>query len=623
MKKTKTDPVLDDLLGEVAALRASLVDLADKAVGSAEAIHPHYRDSARNLVHYLALRQRDLRPLQARLAELGLSSLGRSEAHVLASVDAVLNVLHRLAGRPAPEHAGSAPIGFEAGTHLLTGHTEALLGETPVGRNVRIMVTMPSEAAFDYQLVHDLLAGGMNCMRINCAHDEPGAWLRMIDHLRRAEQALKRRCKVLMDLAGPKLRTGPVAPGPKVRKVRPQRDAFGRVTAPARLWLHAPDEAVEPPTEADACLPVGADWLLHLAEGDRVGFEDAGGRARHLEIVEIGPGYAWGLCANTAYLAPGIALRREGGHGKHRETRVGDLPPLENALLLHQGDLLLLTPDEEPGEPASHDRAGRLLTPAHIGCTLPQVFADVRPGDAIWLDDGRIGGMVEKVNRAGLHVRIVRARPRGEKLRADKGVNLPDSPLRLPALTEQDRDDLRFIVEHADLVAMSFANSVEDVDALSAEIARLGRGTPAIVLKIETRRGFDHLPSMLLAAMRGAACGVMIARGDLAVECGYERLAEVQEEMLWICEAAHVPVIWATQVLETLAKEGIPSRAEITDAAMGHRAECVMLNKGPHILRAVQTLDDILHRMRRHQDKKRPMLRQLHLASAFSAEGPQ
>lgn len=621
MMKPEASPVLDALIEEVGGLRTALIELADKAVGSAEAIHPHYRDSARNLVHYLSLRQHDLRPLQARLAELGLSSLGRSEPHVLASVDAVLGVLHRLAGREAPAPAGPAPFGFEAGTQLLNGHTEALLGETPVGRNVRIMVTMPGEAAFDYQLVHDLLAGGMNCMRINCAHDEPGAWLRMIEHLRRAEQALKRRCKVLMDLAGPKLRTGPVAPGPQVKKVRPQRDAFGRVTAPARLWLHA-SEAAEPPSEADASLPVAEDWLRHLAEGDRVVFEDAGGRTRSLEIVEIGPGYAWGLCANTAYLAPGTVLRREGGHGKHRETRVGELPAQEGSLLLHQGDLLLLTPDDEPGEAATHDRAGRLLTPAHIGCTLPQVFADVRAGDSVWLDDGRIGGTVEKVNRAGLHVRIARARQRGEKLRADKGINLPDSPLQLPALTEQDRDDLRFIVEHADMVAMSFANSVEDVEALTAEIARLGRGTPAIVLKIETRRGFDHLPSMLLAAMRSAACGVMIARGDLAVECGYERLAEVQEEMLWICEAAHVPVIWATQVLETLAKEGIPSRAEITDAAMGHRAECVMLNKGPHILRAVQTLDDILHRMRRHQDKKRPMLRQLHLASAFTAAAP-
>jgi pyruvate kinase len=106
----------------------------------------------------------------------------------------------------------------------------------------------------------------------------------------------------------------------------------------------------------------------------------------------------------------------------------------------------------------------------------------------------------------------------------------------------------------------------------------------------------------------------MIARGDLAVECGFERLAEVQEEILWICEAAHVPVIWATQVLETLAREGIPSRAEITDAAMADRAECVMLNKGPHVLDAVAALDNILRRMQAHQAKKSATLRKLHLA---------
>ena len=93
----------------------------------------------------------------------------------------------------------------------------------------------------------------------------------------------------------------------------------------------------------------------------------------------------------------------------------------------------------------------------------------------------------------------------------------------------------------------------------------------------------------------------MIARGDLAVEMGWERLAEVQEEILWLAEAAHVPVIWATQVLETLAKRGLPSRAE-----------CVMLNKGPYILEAIEALDDILSRMQAHQHKKRAMLRRLH-----------
>src|SRR6185369_16754825 len=95
--------------------------------------------------------------------------------------------------------------------------------------------------------------------------------------------------------------------------------------------------------------------------------------------------------------------------------------------------------------------------------------------------------------------------------------------------------------------------------------------------------------------------------------------AEVQEEILWVCEAAHVPVVWATQVLESLAKEGMPSRAEITDAAMGERAECVMLNKGPHIRMAVRALADILQRMQGHQRKKRSILRPLKLAGPFPA----
>jgi pyruvate kinase len=111
--------------------------------------------------------------------------------------------------------------------------------------------------------------------------------------------------------------------------------------------------------------------------------------------------------------------------------------------------------------------------------------------------------------------------------------------------------------------------------------------------------------------MQSAAAGVMIARGDLAVECGFERMAEIQEEILWVCEAAHMPVVWATQVLENLAKTGQPSRAEITDAAMGERAECVMLNKGPFLCDAVATLDDILQRMQGHQIKKSAMLRKL------------
>jgi pyruvate kinase len=103
----------------------------------------------------------------------------------------------------------------------------------------------------------------------------------------------------------------------------------------------------------------------------------------------------------------------------------------------------------------------------------------------------------------------------------------------------------------------------------------------------------------------------MVARGDLAVEVGFERLSEVQEEILWLCEAAHVPVIWATQVLEGLAKGGAPTRAEISDAVMSSRAECVMLNKGPQIVDTVTFLADVLSRMEEHHEKRMALLRRL------------
>jgi len=512
--------------------------------------------------------------------------------------------------------AADRVLDLSDGERLLTTHTDTLLGPPPAGRAVRIMVTMPGAAADDPTLVAELLRLGMDGMRINCAHDTPEIWAHLIEHLRRAEREQGRTCRVFMDLGGPKLRTGPLWPGPEVVRVRPQRDALDRTTAPARLWLTATSSPVAPPSPADACVPVEAVWLASLRDGDDVRLTDARGASRVWTVVDCRPEGCWVEAHKGVFLVSGGQLRRERDHapGAQTETIIGPLPATEAPLHLRVGDTLLLRRDQSPGRPATYDQAGRLLTPATIGCTLPEVFDDVVAGEAIWFDDGHVGGVVEHLSAALVTVRITHAPAKGHRLRADKGINLPDSRLRLSALTDKDRDDLRFVAAHADVVQLSFANTAADVEALQALLAESGSAAPAIVLKVETRRAFEHLPSMLLAAMRSPCCGVMIARGDLAVECGFERLAEVQEEILWICEAAHVPVIWATQVLETLAKEGMPSRAEITDAAMGHRAECVMLNKGPHVTTAVRVLDDILRRMQAHQSKKRAMLRELQLA---------
>jgi pyruvate kinase len=105
----------------------------------------------------------------------------------------------------------------------------------------------------------------------------------------------------------------------------------------------------------------------------------------------------------------------------------------------------------------------------------------------------------------------------------------------------------------------------------------------------------------------------------LAVEIGFERMSEIQEEILWICESAHVPVIWATQVLESLNKSGIATRSEVTDAAHAALAECVMINKGSHTLQVIETLKDILMRSGGHHFKKTYSMRSLSIASRYMA----
>jgi pyruvate kinase len=243
------------------------------------------------------------------------------------------------------------------------------------------------------------------------------------------------------------------------------------------------------------------------------------------------------------------------------------------------------------------------------------VFRDARVNERIFFDDGKIGGVIKRTEPELIEVEITRARQTGDRLRPDKGINLPDTTLRVPALTEKDLQDLNFAAQHADTVGLSFVRGAEDVEQLHQQLQMRTTRRVGTVLKIETRTAFDNLPQLLLAGLQAPPLGVMVARGDLAVEVGFDRLAEVQEEILWLCEAAHVPVIWATQVLESLTKKGAPSRAEVTDAAMSGRAECVMLNKGPHVVQAVRFLDNVLKRMQDHQQKKRAMLRKLGVSS--------
>ena len=614
-----SNDAFDELIKRVESLRLKIIQQVELAEKYLPALPAERMACAQNLLHYLALRSEDIRPLQDQLTCLGLSSLGRAEPHVLATINAVLHNLYLMSGRRrGGETADEVFSAFDTGADCLIDNTARLFGPPAEQRRGHIIVTMPVEAADDYLMVHQLLVSGMNCMRINCAHDYPEIWSRMIKTLRSAERATGRSCKILMDLGGPKLRLGPMETTPAVLKIRPVRSANGHIRRAARIWLAPTREFFSGMPAADATLALDPAWLSKLNTGDRVRFKDFRGSSRVWRIRDVTAEGCWAESKKTSYVANGTVLQSHSANGDAvAETEIAGLAPQDSVCLVRPGDVLFVSATVEPGKRAILDSDGELLNPGRVSLAIPEVYRDVRLGEPIFFDDGRIGGIVEKCSAEQLQVRITHTRKPVERLEGNRGVNLPDTDLNLAALSTKDLQDIEFAARHSDMIGLSFTNCSDDVRALYQHLQKLGRENIGAILKIETKRGFSNLPDILLEALKFNACGVMIARGDLAVECGFVRMSEAQEEIMWICEAAHVPVIWATQVLEGLTKRGHASRAEITDAAMAQQAEAVMLNKGRHIIEAVEVLDDILHRMQGHHRKKRSMLRKLHLASQF------
>lgn len=571
---------------------------------------PDCERSRDNLLAYLALRERDLRELQLELAELGLSSLGRLESNVLTSGRHVLEHL----GVSVPPTALHAPTSDQART-LLAQRSRALLGRPREGRVTRIMVTLDSSVVRQPDLLEQLLLKGMDIARINCAHDSSHEWAMIIDAIRHAEERLNkkgagvgRRCRILMDLAGPKVRTGPLTLETRPLKLSVPKDPMGR---PCRL-LEGYLDSQAAQTDRTHVPGEGPQFVIALPQqagvedlrvGEMLRVEDTRERIRRLYVIEhVSPTRVRVGLERTAYVQEGTPLRAE--HGA--EFTVGPVVPQPVDLRVQAGDTLLLYRDpQQPGHPAQGEG------PAGISCTLPEILACVTPGHRVFIDDGKIAAVVRACHEDLLELEITAPRGIPARIRAEKGLNFPDSPIAVPALTAQDREDLAFVVKHANAVGLSFVHRPQDLYDLRDALRELGQSDMGIVVKIETKEAIHRLAQLLLAGLDLPKFGVMIARGDLAVEVGFENLALIQEDILCLCEAAHVPVIWATQVLETLAKSGLPARAEITDAAMGQRAECVMLNKGEHVLEAVETLAGLLSSQERHRIKKRPVFRDI------------
>ena len=478
-----------ELQQQLTALEERMLLEVEKRKRLLDCIQPLQQAAAKNLIHYLTLRNEDICAIQESLHIQGLSSLASSESHIHRQLQAVLQQLGKIY-----KAAELDTCNFKYSTRQITKKAAKLFGERKDAVIPHVMVTFDASFADDYQLIKKLLLAGMNVARINCAHDDESTWTQLIIQLRRACLKTGIGCKIYMDLAGPKIRTKLLSKGQKKGKIK-------------------------------------------VKEGDLIWLAEK----------------AIGYDANDIVISP-----------------------------------------NEPG-----------------------IVAMLKTGERVYIDDGLIKCIVAGNTKKGAALRLVRIAAGKPHIKSGKGINFPDSEISIASLTDFDKKCLPFICKYADMIGYSFVKTATDLEMLQKALLQLTATPPDIILKIETPQAVKNLPELLLRGMQQPVFGVMIARGDLAVEIGFERMGEIQEEILWICEAAHVPVIWATQVLENLNKSGIATRSEITDAAHAAMAECVMINKGSHTVKVIETLKDILHRIGGHHIKKRFTFRQLSIAKDF------
>ncbi len=595
------EEVISELIEKMNNLLERIEECEKRHIDLLNSVSKDYFKSARNLLHYNELRKHDIRELQKKLRNLGLSRLANSSSHVKASLLNNKHILESLFGKAA-DHPPKSGLSIKNGMKRQNKFAKELLGFRSKSRRVRIMVTQPTETAENYEMVLDMAKNGMNCARINCAHDTPEVWINIIKNVKRASQELGRNIKIAMDLSGPKIRTGEIKPGPKVRKFSPVRNDLGNVIKPAFIRLI--DESLSEIQQDDDFIPVNGEWLASVKKDDELTLKDTRGKQRRLRVVGLKADEVLVSCSDTMYVETGTVING----ARNGSAMVGEQPPIEQSLFLRIGDKFTVH-REGVGEPATFDQQGNILSNARISCQIHEVFNGVKKGDPVLFDDGKIEGRIIDQTSDSFDVEIIRAKERGSKLKAEKGINFPTSDLSISGLTEKDKEDLKFIVEHSDIVNFSFVNTKEDVEELVDELEKLNAlGKINVILKIETQKAYDNLTEILLTAMKMKYIGVMIARGDLAVETGWDRIGWVQKEILGLCNAAHIPVVWATQVFENMAKKGLPSRAEITDATTSLKADCVMLNKGPYINRAITLLHKILSDMERFDEKNESML---------------
>ena len=582
---------------------SQLLELKEEILSNVDQNNPN--QSIQNLQAYIKLRSLDLRELQNHLTNLGLSSLGRAQSCVINSINQDILILSKLLHKPYKQTQNDLDaLNYDDAKNIMLKNSE-VFGKSDSSFKTKVMVTLPSEAQESSKLIGELIANGTSVFRINTAHDNAAAWNRMASFIKEENGKQNKETKIYVDLAGPKNRTQTIQKIFTPFKIGSWRNPKLVELIP----ISTPDVATKKLEKSNtnsvqATLVVSHDFFQICKTSTKVKIDDFERDARQCyELIKENDRIF--LNANkkiTIFENTTIEIKDE----NHKYIScLYNIEKLPEDIKLYKGNQIIITHQDIIG--CSDYSYENITYNAVIGCSNKEIFPYVNIGDDIFIDDGKIGCKVSHINEIGLVCDIFLAKENGTSLKEEKGINFPSTDLKIDAITPEDEKIFEDIVEFADIIGLSFAQTQEDIKKLQNMLKLKHKEHIAIAPKIETKTALKNLPLILESLLEWPNHALMIARGDLAIEVGFDNLPYIQEEILNICEASHTPVIYATQILEGKMKNNLPSRAEVTDAAIAQRADCVMLNKGPYVTDTVIIIKNILRQMHTLFQKNRQL----------------
>ncbi len=558
--------------------------------------------SIQNLKAYIYLRSKDITTLQEELTNIGLSSLGRSQSCIISSINHDLIILSALLGLDTTQlEIEDIFLNFKQSQEIMR-EKATVFGKTDSSFKTKVMVTLPSLDKDTPSLIKELISAGTSILRINTAHDNFYAWKEMASIIKKENSLQQKDTKIYVDLAGPKNRTGKI-----IKHIQPFKigSIDGKKVEIVPKILNNVQTKPQTNDNQYATLVVDDTFYANAYKSKSILIKDIHRGKKQSFKLMIENERLFAIVDKKILILPDTTVKIK-KHDKIFKSNLYDFELQPEIIKLFREDKIIITPIEIEG--CGNYEYEKNIYSAIINCSNKEIFDYVQIGDVIFIDDGKIGCEVTNHLSIGLECKIFLAKENGTVLKEEKGINFPNTDLKISAITQIDEKNFEDIVQFADIIGISFAQTKEDIKKLQNMLQAKNKSDITIVPKIETKLALQNLPEILEQLLESKNYALMIARGDLAIEVEFDNLPYIQEEIFNICEAAHVPVIYATQILEGKMKNNLPSRAEVIDAANAQRADCVMLNKGPFVVDTVISIKKILRQVHTLFQKNRQLL---------------